>query len=129
MGVLEAGQSTPLYELYYLGGETSLRGWANRKFTEINNNPVGGNMKILSNMEIRFPLIWRLGGEIFLDGGCLASEISAITKQKYRWDAGLGLTLTSPLGPIRIDYARIINPRKGEIDNPWQIQVGILYAF
>ena len=47
-----------------------------------------------------------------------------IDLRKLSWNAGVGLTYASPLGPIRMDYAfQIDNPKSG------MIQWGVLYAF
>ena len=113
----ELGEIPP-WEKLYLGGETSLRGWKHKQF-----NPDGGNVKVLTNAEIRFPLFWILGGEIFIDGGNLASDIVSFTNKKYRWNVGAGLTIATPLGPIRIDFANILYTKK------WELQFGIPYAF
>ncbi len=112
------GDETPDYEKFYLGGETSLRGWKQKQF-----DPAGGDIKILTNAEIRFPLFWILGGEIFIDGGSLTSDIKSLYTA-YRWDAGFGLTIATPLGPIRIDFAKILEPVKN-----WEVQFAIPYAF
>jgi len=125
MDTFPAGQETPAYEKFFLGGETSLRGWTLRRF-----DPDGDDLKILTNIELRFPLFWLIGAELFIDGGNLAPDISSLLETTYRWDAGFGITIASPLGPIRVDYAKIINPRsKNEIENPWQIHFAIPYAF
>ncbi len=119
----------PFYEKFYLGGETSLRGWLDRRFPVAGDDPLsGGNIKVLTNAEIRFPLFWLLGVETFIDGGTLAYDIKSLQSAPYRWDGGIGLTIATPLGPIRIDYARVLNPLKGE-KRDWQIQLAIPYAF
>jgi len=131
---IEQSKDPPDYEKFYLGGSTSMRGWGDDLFiysidstdTEYKNHlPVGENLKIMTNVEIRFPLFWRLGGEIFVDGGNLVSDFKALKNTTYRWDAGIGLTLATPLGPFRIDYAKRLNENK----NIWKFQFGIPYAF
>ena len=130
MAAFDQSEPTPDYEKFKLGGPSSLRGWDSRQFLSENGIAIGKNVKLLSNIELRFPLIWRLGGEIFLDSGGLFSDINSITSQSIRFDAGFGLTIASPLGPARVDFARIIDPRTAaERKNPWEIQFGIPYAF
>jgi len=143
----ELGEIPP-WEKYYLGGSTSLRGWEETKFltekvvmakdtTEMITS-VGGNIKVLANAEIRFPLFWKLGGEIFIDAGSMSkkSDIKSINVKSYGYNAGIGLTFSTPLGPIRFDYAKVIKiplvvkkeDRDVEIGD-WQIQFSISYAF
>lgn len=131
---LVAGRETPQYEKFYLGGTSSLRGWKESRLVTTDNtvtgDPAGNNLKALTTAEIRFPLFWLLGGEIFIDGGNLVSDFSALANMTYRWDAGIGLTLATPLGPVRIDYAKKLNTiNADEEDDLWQIQFGIPYAF
>lgn len=134
----------PLYEKFYLGGGTSMRGWGHQELPqdgallredadsnkEDENDYIieGADLKVMTNAEIHFPLFWILGGEIFIDGGCLASDIKSLMDATYRWDAGIGLTIATPLGPIRIDYTKILNPLKNkEGEKMWQFSIH--YAF
>ncbi|GAH51676.1 unnamed protein product, partial [marine sediment metagenome] len=55
------------YHLFDLGGSTSLRGWANPGSFSVE----GGMAKWLVNAELRVPLFWRLGGQLFVDAGGL----------------------------------------------------------
>ena len=89
----------------------------------VGDDPLGDNLKVLTNAEIRFPLFWIIGGEIFIDGGSLSSDMASLSNTTYQWDAGFGLTFATPLGPIRIDFANILNTQK------WKVQFGIPYAF
>ena len=129
MAPLRAGQPTPEYEKYFLGGSTSLRAWPDNKFEPDHIDPGGYNFKGLTSVEVRFPLFWLFGGEVFVDGGNLAGEpdFSEFFKT-YRWNYGFGLTLATPLGPIRIDYAIKI-PKENEKKQPGRFQLGIPYAF
>lgn len=129
MNPLIAGKETPQYEKFYLGGTSSLRGWLDNKFKlEPDGSAAGDDLKMVTSAEIRFPLFWLLGGEIFIDGGNLGFTSAFSTAfEKYRWNYGIGLTLATPLGPIRVDYAWKIN-RIGE-ESKGEIQFGIPYAF
>ncbi len=89
------------YDKFYLGGSTSLRGWK----TTDDFGEDGGTIRFLVNSEIRFPIIWKLGGEIFMDAGKLLDNIQEIKSTKLSWDVGAGITVSTPLGPIRIDVA------------------------
>jgi translocation and assembly module TamA len=102
-----------------------LRAWEPLKFlTSEQHDPQGETVRFLTNWELRFPLFWLLGGELFLDGGYLVDAIPQGSWQKVVWGAGGGLTLKSPLGPVRLDYAY-------QLERPqnWQLQLGILYIF
>lgn len=124
----KAGYEDLRFDLFYLGGSTSLRGWETLRFatrpTVGGALPAGSAIRVLTNWELRLPLFWLFGLELFVDGGILADEAGSVTFSKLRWNQGAGLTLRTPLGPIRLDYAY-------PVDNPnaWQIQLGVHYIF
>ena len=69
--LFESASYIPDYDLYYLGGSTSLRGWSSQRYlSEIdengNNRPVGGLIKLLFNSEIRIPLYKIIGVNFLL---------------------------------------------------------------
>ncbi len=114
-----------LYDKFYLGGSNSLRGWNMLRYrTDSNGLPVGDIIRIMNNWEIRFPLFWILGGEIFVDGGHIYDSYDNISLNKLSWDSGFGITLVTPLGPVRLDAARPL-----EKNANWQIQLGVQYIF
>ena len=119
-------ETTLLYDKFYLGGSSSLRAWEALKFLTDNDEdiPRGELIRLLLNWEIRFPIVWLLGGEIFLEGGQLTDKINNVALKSIQWGRGFGLTLASPLGPIRLDYAcRFDKPGSG------QLNLGFLYIF
>ena len=116
-----------LFEKFYLGGAKSLRGWNALQFPEERNKDIhlnGNEIRFLTSYELRFPILGPLGAEIFIDGGQLWDSNSTISLSELSWDAGAGLTYTSPLGPVRLDYAY-------QLDNPdnWEVLLDVLYAF
>ena len=119
-------ETTLLYDKFYLGGSSSLRAWEALKFLTDNDEdtPRGELIRLLLNWEIRFPIVWLLGGEIFLEGGQLTDKINNVALKSIHWGRGFGITLASPFGPIRLDYA-------GQVDKPGsgQLNLGFLYIF
>ena len=89
----------PYYDRLYLGGSTSLRAWGEG---ELDN--FGGYLKQLLNLEVRLPLFWLVGANLFFDAGKLLNQNTNNTNE-YNWNIGYGLTGMSPIGPIRIDFA------------------------
>ena len=134
---------TILFEKFYLGGSNTLRAirplrllnYSNDNYDndgdgiideedEDNNIPLGREMMILTNIELRFPLLWEFGGVLFLDGGNIYEDSRNININNLVWNYGLAITLNLPVGPLRIDFARdSIDPKI------YQIQLGFLYAF
>ncbi len=133
--LFESASYIPSYDLYYLGGSTSLRGWSSQRYlSEIDKNgnvrPVGGLIKFLFNSEIRIPLYKIIGINFFIDGGALAISIEDFMSQindwnkGYGWNYGAELTINTPLGPIRLYYAIPLSDPKENI-----INLGVPFAF
>jgi outer membrane protein insertion porin family len=115
-----------LYDKFYLGGSSSLRAWEALKFLTDNDEdtPRGELIRLLLNWEIRFPIVWLLGGEIFLEGGQLTDKINYVALKSIQWGRGFGVTLASPLGPIRLDYGW-----KEDKPGSGRLNLGFLYIF
>ncbi|MGA8539551.1 MAG: POTRA domain-containing protein, partial [Terriglobales bacterium] len=123
----------PTSQLYFSGGGTSLRGFPIDEagpqrvvpFCNVLKNqtgcvnitlPVGGRQLFILNSEMRFPLrIMRdLGGVVFYDGGNVYSAINFNNfTNNYTNTVGFGLRYATPIGPIRIDVGRNLNPVPG----------------
>ena len=112
------------YEKFYLGGSTSMRAWDVLRFKESNSNPTGTTIRIMSNIELRSLFYKNYGFTIFSDGGLLEDNFKNITFDNMMWDAGLGLTVKTPLGPARLDYAFQINKKSRR-----KIQLGVQSLF
>jgi len=114
------------YEKFYLGGSTSMRGWDVLRFKtkKLDDHPLGETNRIMTNFEFRGPLYKLFGVTLFIDGGVLEEESKNISLINTKWDSGIGLTIQTPLGPARIDYAF-------QIENPkiWKIQLGVQNLF
>ncbi|MCH8327410.1 MAG: BamA/TamA family outer membrane protein, partial [Candidatus Marinimicrobia bacterium] len=98
-----AGTVLARIDRFEMGGSTSLRGW--REPNEFSAN--GGTIQGLFNVEVRWPLLWRLGAELFFDAGGLYAYGDDMEEQQWKpgMDVGAGVYLTTPLGPIRVDFA------------------------
>ena len=117
------------YEKFYLGGSSSLRGWDMLKFkVDENDMPNGDIIRLMMNWEIRFPLFWILGGELFIDGGYLTDSFHNQSIDQIEWDGGFGITLMTPLIPLRLDFAIPLIKSTGGF-NSWKIQLGASYIF
>ena len=124
----------PTSQLFFAGGGTTLRGFPIDEagpqrivpFCNVLTGttgcvnisvPVGGRQLFIFNSEIRFPLKWimqPLGGVLFYDGGNVYSAINFNQfENNYTNTIGIGLRYSTPIGPIRIDLGRNLNPVPG----------------
>ncbi len=101
-----------------LGGQTSLRGWASA------DNFEPASIIDMINLEYRFPIKNKFGGELFIDAGRLYETIYDFTTTSLIWDYGMGIIYQTGLGPIRID----VGFPYGELANP-QLHASLLYMF
>jgi len=101
----------PFFERWYLGGAYSLRGFRYREATPqengikgIHDEPIGGNTYWVSSAEYSLPIIDRLRFAFFYDMGNVFYR-SYQFNTTYSSDAGVGIRLNLPIGPLRFDYA------------------------
>jgi outer membrane protein insertion porin family len=139
-----AGSFVPTSQLFFSGGGTSLRGFPIDEagpqrlvpFCNVLKGqsgcvnvtvPVGGKQLFILNSEARFPLglMKALGGVVFYDGGNVYSAINLRNfVGNYSNTIGVGLRYSTPVGPIRIDFGRNLNPVPGIGVNQYFITVG-----
>ncbi|MGA8439428.1 MAG: POTRA domain-containing protein [Candidatus Sulfotelmatobacter sp.] len=139
-----AGSFVPTSQLFFSGGGTSLRGFPIDEagpqrlvpFCNVLQGqsgcvnvtvPVGGKQLFILNSEARFPLgiMKALGGVVFYDGGNVYSAINLHNfVDNYSNIIGIGLRYATPIGPIRIDFGRNLNPVPGIGANQYYITVG-----
>ena len=98
------------FEKFYLGGSTSMRGWEVLRFSENENKePNGETIRLMTNIEIRQKIYKSFGMTVFSDGGLLAEVFPKEFYSELIWDYGIGITVDTPLGPARLDYAIQLN--------------------
>ena len=89
--------------------------------------PVGGKQLFIFNSEVRFPLgiMKALGGVVFYDGGNVFGAISLHNfAANYTNTVGVGLRYSTPIGPIRFDVGRNLNPVPGLSATQYFITIG-----
>ena len=117
----------PDYEKFYLGGINSLRGFPARTVAvpvSGKDDYVGGEIMWYSNIEYHFPLVKEGGlrGLVFYDVGNVYDtewDLSDI-----RQDVGIGFRWLSPMGPLRLEWAYVIDPRPGDDKSNWEFSIG-----
>lgn len=105
------GSFVPVYDRIYLGGANDLRGFDFRDVgpKDIFGEPIGGKTMMRMTIEMTFPIIERIRGAVFYDGGFVQRGSYDFSTSGYNDDVGIGLRLDLPIGPIRIDYGYPLN--------------------
>jgi len=104
------GPNTPIYENFFAGGYTTLRGFYFRGASPTDMGvQVGGRFQFINSVEYMFPLTSddMLHAVAFTDFGTVEQNIT-ITGQNFRVAPGLGLRINIPAmgpAPIALDFA------------------------
>jgi len=131
-----ATEVVPFFKRYFLGGATNLRGWGRYEVSPLSDGlPIGGLSFMNFSTELRFPIVGRLGGVVFLDGGNVWENSWDFNFHDMRYDIGPGLRFNTPVGPFRLDVGFQLNPIDGllidgeEQKRPFRVHFSIGHAF
>lgn len=92
-----ADGSMPENGKFSVGGSDTLRGYKDDQFE--------GEKMLAATAEYRFPVANKVQGVVFSDIGN-AWEDGSYKLDDLNYSVGVGLRLTTPIGPVRIDYAK-----------------------
>ena len=89
----------PYSQLFTLGGADSLRGYEDDQFR--------GKYMYNATLEFRFPIVKKVSGVLFTDIGD-AWDAPNVTwynsKKTFNYGVGAGVRITTPIGPVKLDY-------------------------
>jgi len=116
----------PITERFFAGGANTLRGFGLDEASPETpgGQPVGGNVLMLVNLELRFPLFKKLGGVVFSDNGNVYRRIQVIELLNWHYNAGFGFRYDTAFGPLRVDYGVKLNPRPEEARSRFHVSLG-----
>jgi outer membrane protein assembly complex protein YaeT len=131
----------PKVERYYAGGDTTLRGYqldwaltetirtpATDGMTYVQYRPIGGDLRILQNVDLQFPISAPLYGSIFLDSGMVGYYAGNIAASDFRHGIGFSpLVIKLPVGDVSLSFAIPLNRHPG--DDTWRthFNVGLMF--
>ena len=116
----------PITERFFAGGATTLRGYKLDRAGPLDTSgyPLGGNMLIVANLEVRFPIFGSLRGAVFSDHGGVYNEVNSFRTGDAGHNVGAGFRWNTPLGPLRFDYGirlgDVGDARRGQ----WHFTIG-----
>jgi outer membrane protein insertion porin family len=153
-------EGVPISERYFVGGINDIRGFRPRTLgpairvspqgdpgSPLSTLPLGGNMQLIWNSEIEFPLFARVGisGVVFFDAGnafnleekwcggsggdispkidpCFSFPDSIISG--IRTSVGFGFRWFSPIGPLRFEWGIPLDRQEGEEPLVFEFTIG-----
>jgi outer membrane protein insertion porin family len=125
------GRPFPIFKNFYSGGLGSVRGFDQGTLgpRDVTGSSIGGTKKITLNGEIIAPFpgagndrTLRVFG--FVDVGNVFGENEKISTAELRSSVGFGLSWISPIGPLRIAFAKPIRKFAGDRIQKLQFQIG-----
>ena len=113
-----AGKPLPFFRNFYAGGPNSIRGFytANIGPKDANGDPIGGERKLVSNIELMFPFPGMQNDKsvrvsAFVDGGIIGDTYAF---SDLRTSAGISVLYVSPFGPLKVSFAQPIKSQEGD---------------
>ena len=122
----------PIFKNFYGGGIGSVRGYLSSSLGAVDPttyDALGGASRLIGNAELQMPfpgsgqdrsLRW-FG---FLDGGQVYQEGQKMRISELRYSSGLGISWISPVGPLKLSYAKPLNAKQGDRLERFQFQMG-----
>ncbi len=126
----------PFFKNYHAGGSRSVRGYDGRSLGPKDSGdtpqPLGGNRRILTNLELLFP---PFGGGVnkdkrfgfFVDGGMVFGEDEEWNLDALRYSAGIAFNWFSPIGPFSLSYGQPLNDEADDDIENVQISFGTFF--
>ena len=120
-----SGDELPLFEAYFPGGISTIRGYKSRTLgprevqknifgSVVSTTPIGGSQQYIMNNEIIFPIVQSIGlkGVVFFDAGNAFSNEQGFDFDDVRLVPGVGMRWLSPVGPLRVEVGKALNPKQ-----------------
>jgi outer membrane protein insertion porin family len=129
-----AGDDLPFYKNYFAGGVNSVRGYKSGSLgpKDENGDAVGGVVRFVNNFELYAPFpgvkddkSMRLS--VFADAGNIWGKGEKIDVGSLRYSVGFGFTWISPVGPLKIIWAKPFNSKQSDKTQSIQFQLGQVF--
>lgn len=131
-GVTTSDRPFPLFKNFFGGGLGSVRGFEQASLgprDAVSDIVLGGTKKFNVNAEVLFPFpgagndrTLRMYG--FFDFGNVYGENESFSLADVRASTGLGISWISPVGPLRLAFARPVRTFNGDRIQSLQFQIG-----
>ncbi len=125
------GPNTPLYDNFFAGGFSTLRGFDFRGASPRNGGTtVGGEFQLLTSAEYVFPISAddAVRGVVFVDAGTVEEDVR-LESDNFRIASGVGLRITVPAmgpAPIALDFAWPITQADGDETQVFSFYLGVV---
>ncbi len=118
-----------IFDRFFCGGSSTVRGYDQRdigpKSDDIYRDPIGGNVRLVTNLEVSYAITDILRGYIFQDSGTVWPDIDDVDPGDLKFSVGAGIGIKTPIGPLRVDYGIPINPDADQGNGRVHFRVGL----
>lgn len=123
------------YERYFAGGISTVRGYQANSLISTDGtadsygDPLGGNARLLANMELIFPPPWEpesksMRLKAFVDAGNVYDTEEGVDLGELRYSTGLSMAWLTPVGPLTFSYAVTLNEQDDDETESFQFTLG-----
>lgn len=125
------GKQLPFFKNFYAGGPGSVRGYASSSLgpRDSSNAVLGGTRRVIGGAELLMPFPGmekeksiHLSG--FIDGGAVYGPGDLPGSAGMRYSAGVAFAWTSPVGPLKFNYAWPLNKQPVDKVERFQFTLG-----
>jgi outer membrane protein insertion porin family len=132
----------PKVERFFAGGDTTIRGFKlDRARIEevrfqvypgvdgVEYRPLGGNLRILQNIDLQFPISPPFYGAVFMDNGVVADSLEGLSARQFRHGVGVSpLLVKLPVGDLSFSWAWPLDPGPGDTKiGVLHVNIGLLF--
>jgi len=127
------GKPLPFFKNFYAGGVDSVRGFETATLgpRDTNGDILGGNRRLVGNIEALFPLPGYKEKNVrlstFLDFGNVWGTGEKIQGGDIRVSTGIAVSWDSPVGPLRFAIAQPIRKQPEDKVERFQFQLGKIF--
>lgn len=116
----------PFNKRFFLGGENTVRGYRRGQASPFDRsgNSIGSATFMLLNLQLEQKLSSLISASVFVDSIGIAREFSEYPFSTVLISAGVGLSINTIVGPIRLEYGQNLDPRPQDPDGTFQIAIG-----
>ncbi len=117
----------PVNKRFYPGGENSIRGYQEGEASPrgVDGLFLGAKTYLLLNIELEQALTPNWSAVVFADALGTAARLATYPFDEKLYAAGLGVRYHTLIGPVRLEYARNLNPRARDPGGTLHFSVGL----
>ncbi len=119
-------ENIPVNKRFFPGGENTVRGYRRGQASPINpqGTQIGAATYVLWQVEFEQRMTNSLSLVAFVDTVGIGSRIGDYPFSQVFSSAGGGLSIRTPVGPLRFEYGHNLNPRAGDPQGTFQVAIG-----